>query len=66
MLRSLAPWGLVPWNLMPWNLILGGLMPWSLMLGQRSCAEICLSGHLFLDLCSLSLEKGVLGSDMPA
>jgi hypothetical protein len=43
----------------------GSQIPWIFILGQRSCAEICLSGHLFLDLCSLSLEKGVLGSDMP-
>jgi len=25
-----------------------------------------LARHLFLDLCSLTLEKGALGSDMPA
>jgi hypothetical protein len=64
-LGSLVPWGLMPWSLMPWSLILGGLIPWSLLLGQRSCAKICLSGHLFLDLWSLCLERGTLGSDMP-
>jgi hypothetical protein len=36
-----------------------------LVLGQRFYAEICLSGHLFLDLYSLSLEEGALGLDMP-
>jgi hypothetical protein len=39
-------------------------MPWCLILGQRSYAIICLSGHFFLILFSLSFEKGVLGSDM--
>jgi hypothetical protein len=29
------------------------------------CHVICLSGHFFLELCSLSFEKGALGSDMP-
>jgi hypothetical protein len=65
MLRSLTPWGQVPWNLMPWSLILGSLMPWSLMLGQRSSAEISLSWHLFLDVWSLSFEKKTLGLDVP-
>jgi hypothetical protein len=60
MLRSLAQWGM-----MPRDLILKSLMPWSLILGQRSCAVICLSGHFFLDLCSLSFEEGALGSGMP-
>jgi hypothetical protein len=78
MLKSLAPWGMMPSDLMPWDLILRGLrlwslipwslirslMPWSLILGQRSCAVICLSGHFFLDLCSLSFEEGALGSDI--
>jgi hypothetical protein len=39
--------------------------PWSPILGQRSCAVICLFGHFFLDLYSLSFEKGSLGWDMP-
>jgi hypothetical protein len=70
MLGSLAPWGMMPWGLIPWSLM-GKLMsqsliPWSLILGQRSCAKICLSGHFFLDLFSLSLEKGALRLDMPA
>jgi hypothetical protein len=78
MLRSLAPWGmmpgvlmpwdlirsLMPWSLIPWNLV-RIQMPWSLMLGQRSCAVICLFGHFFLDLSSLSFEEGVLGSYVP-
>jgi hypothetical protein len=33
--------------------------------GQRSCSKMCLSGHFFLDLCSLSLEEGALRLDMP-
>jgi len=41
-------------------------MLWSIMLGQRSYAEIFMFGHLFLDLRSLSLEKGTLRLDMPA
>jgi hypothetical protein len=74
MLRSLAPWcmmprtlilrSLMPWCLIPWSLI-RNLMPWSLILSQRSCAVIYLSGHFFLDLCSLSFEKGALGSSIP-
>jgi hypothetical protein len=76
MLVSLALWGMMPssliisskmpWSLIPWGLILGSLMPWIFILGQRSCTKICLFGHFFLDLCSLSLEKGALGSDMSA
>jgi len=57
--------GLILRSLMPWSLM-GSLMPWSLILGQRSYAEICLSGHFFLDLRFLSFEMGALGSDMPA
>jgi hypothetical protein len=74
MLGSLVPWGMMPWvsmpwSLMPWSLIpwslIRSLMPWSLILGQRSCALICLFGHFFLDLFSLSFKEGALGSDKP-
>jgi len=65
MLRSLVLWAVMPWGLILRSLMPWGMISWSLVLVQRSCTKFCLYRHLFLDLCSLSLEEGALGSDMP-
>jgi hypothetical protein len=65
MLRCLVSWCMTPRILISCYLMIGSMIPWSLELGRRSSAMISLSGHLFLGLSFLSLQEGVLRTNMP-
>jgi hypothetical protein len=65
MLRCLVSWCMRPRILISWYLMIRSLIPWSLKLGRRSNAMISLSRHFFLGLGFLSLQEGVLRTNMP-